>query len=209
MMLRIVSGPAAAQPPRRHSCAGSKLGWPISSWNSVSLPGGQRAAFPRHHAERGAGLERRQRDQAGAGDQRDQQRERRAGDVEERPAVEVAVVRRGCPCAGPTAQALRSMLSWVSITRLRIGGGAGGELDEQEVARPHLRGERHRARRPARRRRARGMRRSSIAAFGIVAADHDHMVQQRQRAAGQRVVDRGLGRAQERQEVDVRESGRR
>ena len=38
MMLRMVSGPAAAQPPRRCSRAGSKLGWPIISWNSVSLP---------------------------------------------------------------------------------------------------------------------------------------------------------------------------
>ena len=38
MMLRMVSGPAADQPPRRWSFAGSKLGWPIISWNSVSLP---------------------------------------------------------------------------------------------------------------------------------------------------------------------------
>jgi hypothetical protein len=38
MMLRIVSGPAAAQPPRRESRAGSKLGWPSMSWNKVSLP---------------------------------------------------------------------------------------------------------------------------------------------------------------------------
>jgi hypothetical protein len=57
------------------------------------ISGGQRAAFLRHHAKRRFGLERRQRDEASAGDQRDQQRERRAGDVEERPAVEVAVVR--------------------------------------------------------------------------------------------------------------------
>ena len=37
MMLRIVSGPAAAQPPRRRKAAGSKLGWLSMSWNSVSL----------------------------------------------------------------------------------------------------------------------------------------------------------------------------
>ncbi len=38
MMLRMVSGPAAAQPPRRCNSAGSKLGWPSMSWNSVSFP---------------------------------------------------------------------------------------------------------------------------------------------------------------------------
>ena len=37
-ILRIVSGPAAAQPPRKASCERSKSAWLISSWKSVSLP---------------------------------------------------------------------------------------------------------------------------------------------------------------------------
>ena len=37
-ILRIVSGPAAAHPPRRLSFERSKSAWLIRSWNSVSLP---------------------------------------------------------------------------------------------------------------------------------------------------------------------------
>ncbi len=38
MIARIVSGPAADQPPRRLNLRFGKSAWPISIWNSVSLP---------------------------------------------------------------------------------------------------------------------------------------------------------------------------
>ena len=42
-----------------------------------------------------------------------------------------------------------------------------------------------------------------------LAADDDDMVQQRQRATRERMVESGLGRAQERKKIDVQESDRR
>ncbi len=161
----------------------------------------QRAALVRQHLERGAGLEGRQRDQAGAGDERDQERERRAGDVEERPAVEVAIV-------GPDPQAQAhgpGVAQHVVVGEhdcLRIGGRAGRELDEQEVAGFHLGGEaiEH------------GVRHAGPECEEVIQAssgsrdflpDDDDVTQQRQHFAGERAVDGGLRRAQERQEVDV------
>ena len=204
MMLRMVSGPAAAQPPRRHSSAGSKLGWRHQELKQCVVSGNQRAAFLRHHAQRSAGLERRQRDEAGAGDQRDQERERRAGDVEERPAVEVAVVRRD-----PHPLADRPGVAQHVVVRehhcFRIGGGARCELNQQQVARPHLRGEaiecviRHSARE----------RQECVEAdrrLRNLASNHDDTVQQRQGAAGKRLVNGGLGGAQKRKEIDVQET---
>ena len=38
MILRMVCGPAAAQPPRRWSFFGSKSACPMSIWKIVSLP---------------------------------------------------------------------------------------------------------------------------------------------------------------------------
>ena len=38
MILRMVCGPAAAQPPRRESLRFGKSSWPISIWKMVSLP---------------------------------------------------------------------------------------------------------------------------------------------------------------------------
>ena len=38
MILRMVCGPAAAQPPRRLSFLFGKSAWPISNWKMVSLP---------------------------------------------------------------------------------------------------------------------------------------------------------------------------
>ena len=89
--------------------------------------------------------------------------------------------------------------------RLRIGGGAGGELDEQEVVGSHLRHERIES---AVRHvvAAREKIAEAVCGPGNLGADHDHLVQQRQGLAGKRVVDRGLSRAQEREEVDVEKS---
>ena len=159
------------------------------------VPRGQRAAFPGHHVERGPGLERRQRDQAGACDQRDQERERRAGDMEERPAIEIAVVRRD-PHSLAHGPGIAQHVVVGEHHSLGIGCRARGELDQQQVARPHLAdtaiehvirqavAQREKCIEADRRRRH------------LAADDHD-MMQQRQRATRERMVESGLGRAQE------------
>ena len=94
----------------------------------------QRAALALEQLQRRARLERRQRDERRSRHQRHERRERRAGDVEERPAVEVAILR---PDAD--AHARRPGVAQHVVVRehraLRIGGRAGGELDEERLAR--------------------------------------------------------------------------
>ncbi len=136
--------------------------------------------------------------------ERDQERQRGAGDVEERPAVEVAVVR-------PDAQALADrpgVAQHVVVGEhhgLRIGGRAGGELDQQEIARPHVRGE------PIELAIADACaERQEIvpapAGGRNLVADDDHVLQERQGRARQHAVDRGLGGAQEREKIDIEEA---
>ena len=165
------------------------------------VAGGERAALARHHLERRAGLERRQRDQAGASDERDQERQRGAGDVEERPAVEVAVIGPD-PEPQPNRPGVAQHVVVGEHDRFRIGGRARGELDEQQVARLDRCGQRiERAVRHALAQRKDVL--EALACGRDLVSEHDQVAQQRQGVARQRAVDGGLGRAQERQKVDA------
>src|SRR6185436_6844150 len=130
MILRMVCGPAAAQ----GQLAPRTVLVPHQHLENGVVARAERAALALHQLERRARLEGRQRHQARAGDERHQRRERRAGDVEERAAVEVAVVG-----ADADPRARRPGVAQHVVVRehraLGMRGRAGSELDEQQVVR--------------------------------------------------------------------------
>jgi hypothetical protein len=120
--------------------------------------------------------------------------------VEERPAIEVAVVRANAHARTDRPSVAQHVV--VGEHRcLGIGGGPGRELDQQQVVRPYLGREavedavRHGA----------AARQESIEAnrrARDLAPHHDHLPQQRQLRARKRVIDSGLGFPQIGEKID-------